>query len=207
MIHIRSLTFINTLFQWQRCSQKEANGDYRVALTRLMDELFATLKCPLAPVSYLFMEVFIVLVRMEISNSMKMNTNESKRDTSYLSYLLDLLSSIGCKIRLVILSHQTNNSLTQIKENSNTAKALTSKLQVIRQHWEPMMTKLPKMSAKEQESSYGMQLKILSDVMRSYFSALAEVPVPHFDSDTMKSTPSVYSIIESFSSTDEWKSL
>lgn len=110
----------------KRCVNKDVANSYRVALPRLIDELMLAVSDPHWPVASILLDYFAVKLRQELFvNAAEASTASSsagkvksadgtaqKRDTSYATFLLDCVSSLGCHLHTIVVAVDASEKLS-----------------------------------------------------------------------------------------------
>ena len=118
----------------KRCSHKELSTSYRVLMLRLLEDCFALLLEPDFPVAVLLLET---IVRIIVSQLYTLVANPgSKRDISYLNFLMDVLGLCASELRSHFLTTKCELSDAEASIMSPLVfEKVAGKLAGLRQKW------------------------------------------------------------------------
>lgn len=193
----------------KRCSHKEVSAEYRNTLARFVEELLLSISCPCYSVSTILLETLLVKLRSEILVAAKQSNNNdsSKRDTTHITSMLDVISTVGCHIRRVHLStvEEKNGEDSWIGHVS--AKSMESKLHSIKLQWDSVLQRIDASKSKKSKLTKdsmnyrGVLLKARADILQTYFSAIRETPSLQ---SPLTSYPMSTQILSKLSLQSEW---
>jgi hypothetical protein len=111
--HRNSSIFIMDLFK--RCLLKETSAEYRVIATVLLDEILTSIECPQYPIASILLDHFVrrLLNDLNLYLSSELDT---KKDSTFITFAMDLLGLIGSKMREIMLKSDLESS--QLSQNS-----------------------------------------------------------------------------------------
>ena len=130
-------SFLNELLK--RCSHKDTSAEFRNVATQILNEVFVALPSPKLPIVGIFLDQFVKRINHELnthasSKDVKADKEDGRKDTTYSTFLMDLISIAGKGYRTFALKSEIDhqNVTSKIKLSDESKQVIISKLSELR---------------------------------------------------------------------------
>ena len=136
-IHKASSMFIMELMR--RCSHKDTSAEYRLVAGVLIEEIFVSIQFISWPAASILLDHFVKRILSDLSAALSpslQSLTETKKDPTFITFVMDLLGTIGSNIRRIVLDAEKEKAISESVEISTGARiAVKQKVEELLPSW------------------------------------------------------------------------